>query len=92
MLNKGGIYVTTLPRPKVFLHKLFQAFSGGRKVKTLLRKHSAADMNLIAKWIERGELRVHIDKVFALKQAAEAHAYAEKGHTKGKNIIQIRVL
>ncbi|QQS51228.1 MAG: NADP-dependent oxidoreductase [Bacteroidota bacterium] len=89
LLKPNGVYVTTLPRPKVFFHKLFQAFNGGKKVKTLLRKHSAADMDQIARWIEEKKLRLHIEKVFSLEQTADAHAYAEKGRTQGKNIIQI---
>ncbi|MBN1116622.1 MAG: NAD(P)-dependent alcohol dehydrogenase [Bacteroidales bacterium] len=89
VLNKKGIYISTLPRPKIVLHKLLQVFTKGKKVKTLLRKHSYSDMQLLAKWIKEGKLKVEIDKVFSLKNIADAHRYAELEHTKGKNIIEI---
>lgn len=40
-----------------------------------------------AEWIDRGELRIHVDKVLPLQQAAEAHALIEAGHTQGKIVL-----
>jgi NADPH:quinone reductase-like Zn-dependent oxidoreductase len=88
-LNPEGIYVTTLPRPKVLLHKLIQPFTKGKKVKTLLRKHNAKDLSKIATWISEGKLNINIDKLFSIEDADKAHAYAETGRTRGKNIITI---
>lgn len=89
VLNRGGVYVTTLPRPKILFHKLMQPFTDGKKVKTLLRKHSFTDMQLLANWVSEGKLKPHIDRTFGLDEIAEAHQYAELGHTIGKNIIRI---
>jgi 2-desacetyl-2-hydroxyethyl bacteriochlorophyllide A dehydrogenase len=89
LLNKGGTYINTLPRPKIIAHKFFQIFSGGKKVKTLLRKHSNEDLKQIADLIQIGKLKVAIDKTFKLEDIALAHTYAQKGHTIGKNVIEI---
>lgn len=90
LLKPGGVYVTTLPRPIVLFHKLFQPFSNGKKVKTILRKQNPADLDLIASWIEEGKLKINIDKSFPLDEISSAHAYAEKGRTRGKNVVIIQ--
>ncbi|MCF8372636.1 MAG: NAD(P)-dependent alcohol dehydrogenase [Bacteroidales bacterium] len=90
LLKPGGIYVTTLPRPIVLFHKLFQPFSNGKKVKTILRKQNSTDLELIASWIEEGKLKINIDKRFPLDEISDAHAYAEKGRTCGKNVVLIQ--
>ena len=89
LLNPGGVYINTLPRPKILVHKLYQLFSNGKKVKTLLMKHDNSDLDKIAQWITEGKLKISIDKTFQLEQITEAHEYAQKGHNKGKNIIVI---
>lgn len=42
-----------------------------------------------AKLIEQGLLKVHVDQVLPLDQAAEAHRRIEAGHTHGKIVLQI---
>ncbi len=88
LLNPGGVYINTLPRPKILIHKLAQLFSKGKRVKTLLMKHDPDDLEIIAEWLRNGKLKVQIDQVFSFENIASAHEYAEKGHTKGKNIIK----
>ncbi len=90
VLKPGGIYITTLPRLKVLIHKLLQPFTGGKKVKTLLRKHSSSDMQLLAKWLQEKKLIIEIDKTFRLDEIILAHQYAEEGHSKGKNVILVQ--
>jgi len=90
MLHKNGIYISTLPRPKILIHKLLQPFSNGKKVKTLLRKHVSADLTQLAQWVDDDKLKVHIDKSFKLNDITKAHTYAETGRTTGKNIVVIQ--
>ena len=40
-------------------------------------------------WIRAGKLNVRIDRVFELKDTAQAHAYLEGRNTKGKVLIAI---
>ncbi len=89
LLNPNGIYITTLPRPKILIHKFHQIFSKGKKVRTLLMKHSSSDLELLTKWISENRLKISIDKFFTLEEIADAHEYAQQGHTKGKNVITI---
>ncbi|MEA3444899.1 MAG: NAD(P)-dependent alcohol dehydrogenase, partial [Bacteroidota bacterium] len=89
LLKPGGIYISTLPRPKILFHKLFQVFSNGKKVKTILRKQNTKDINLIAKWIDEGKLNIEIDKTFQLEDVGKAHEYSETGRSKGKVVIEV---
>ncbi|MCG8410166.1 MAG: NADP-dependent oxidoreductase [Bacteroidales bacterium] len=89
VLNPKGIYVNTLPRPKILLHKLVQLFTKSKKAKTLLMKHSSSDLEIISEWINNKKLTVKIDKIFNLDDIVAAHDYAQKGHSKGKNIVII---
>jgi NADPH:quinone reductase-like Zn-dependent oxidoreductase len=88
LLKPKGVYINTLPRPKIIIHKLFQLISG-KKVKTLLMKHRQDDLKLITQWIEQGKMKPYINNVYELSAISEAHRYAQKGHSKGKNVIRI---
>ncbi|MHB1170943.1 MAG: NADP-dependent oxidoreductase [Lacisediminihabitans sp.] len=44
---------------------------------------------IIARLLDSGDLRVHIDKVYELEQAAQAHAVVEAGHTRGKIVLKV---
>jgi NADPH2:quinone reductase len=43
--------------------------------------------NDLFQWMKAGELRVRVDKTFALADAAEAHRYLENRQTKGKVLL-----
>lgn len=89
LLNPGGVYINTLPRPKILIHKILQLFTKGKQAKTLLMKHSRDDLKIISKWIKEEKLKISLDKTFLLTQINEAHEYAQQGHNKGKNIVVI---
>lgn len=87
LLNPGGRYVNTLPRPKILWHKVLQLFTRGKKARTLLMKHNHKDLQQIVDWVVEGKLHVTIDKKFQLDEIRTAHEYAQQGHSHGKNII-----
>lgn len=92
ILKPNGIYINleyinTIKKMPVYFFQ--QLFSKGKKVKSLLMKHSAKDLEIISNWIKGGRLKVHIDEEFSLKNISAAHDYAQNGHNKGKNVIVI---
>lgn len=92
LLKKDGLYLNLNyidSIKKAPINKLHQIFSGRKKAKSLLMKHNSEDLNVVKEWIEMGKIKVHIDKEFDLINIKAAHEYAEKGHSKGKNIIKI---
>jgi NADPH:quinone reductase-like Zn-dependent oxidoreductase len=43
----------------------------------------------IAKLLDSGDIRVHVDRVFALDQIAAANRALEEGHTRGKIVLRV---
>lgn len=91
LLNPGGVYINTLPRPKILIHKILQWFTQGKKAKTLLMKHNEHDLQQIKQWIEANKIKVTIDRSFKLDEISAAHAFAQQGHSKGKNVVLINI-
>jgi NADPH:quinone reductase-like Zn-dependent oxidoreductase len=48
-----------------------------------------ATLSVISRLIASGDVRVHIDQVFDLEDAAEAHRSIEEGHTRGKLVLKV---
>jgi len=44
---------------------------------------------IVSRLLESGDLRVYIDRVFELDEAAEAHRLLEQGHTRGKLVLSV---
>ncbi|MCK5171557.1 MAG: NADP-dependent oxidoreductase, partial [Bacteroidales bacterium] len=89
ILKSGGVYLNLeyiKSLKKMPVNLIFQLFSKGKRAKSLLMKHNSSDIELVAKWISDGSLKVSIDEVFNLKNVVAAHDYAQKGHNKGKNV------
>jgi NADPH:quinone reductase-like Zn-dependent oxidoreductase len=88
VLNRGGRYITTLPRPKILIHFLVSLFTG-KKVNSLLMVSRGDELEYVNQLIKNEKFRVHIDTIFPLEKISEAHQYAEEGHTEGKVVIVI---
>jgi NADPH:quinone reductase-like Zn-dependent oxidoreductase len=48
---------------------------------------SGSDLAQLAELIERERLKVIVDKTYPFAQIAEALAYVESGHAKGKVVV-----
>jgi NADPH:quinone reductase-like Zn-dependent oxidoreductase len=48
-----------------------------------------ATLAVISRLLDSGDVRVHVDRVFALEDAAEAHRAIEAGHTRGKIVLRV---
>ncbi|GIT80787.1 NADPH:quinone reductase [Leifsonia sp. LS1] len=46
-------------------------------------------LSVIARLLEAGNVRVHVDEIFALDQIADAHRAVEGGHTRGKVVVKV---
>jgi NADPH:quinone reductase-like Zn-dependent oxidoreductase len=66
-----------------------EAESAGMRATTFKMSPDAACLAVISRLIDSGDLSVHIDEVFPLDRAAEAHAVLEGGHVRGKIVLQV---
>ncbi len=91
MLNRRGVYVTTVPSPAAFLSLgLSLLWPFGQKVRVSLVRSRRADLELFARWAEEGKLKVVLDLKRPLEEAAEAHDYMRTFRSRGKNVLLVR--
>jgi len=50
---------------------------------------SGEQMRALARLFDTGQLKVHLDGVFPLKDAAQAHKLSEGGHVRGKLVLEV---
>jgi NADPH:quinone reductase-like Zn-dependent oxidoreductase len=87
-LRPAGVYVTTEPGPRNFLSRV-ATVPAQRKARVVLVKPSGEDLSLLKQLFEAGRLRVVLDSVYPLEEAAEAHAHGEAGHARGKIVLRV---
>lgn len=83
-VKAGGRLLSIVQRPE-------QQSLDAKRAKALYHfvEPNSLQLEHIAKLIDSGKLRTTVSRVFKLKDAREAHDEIEKGHTKGKMVIEI---
>ena len=66
-----------------------EAAAAGMRATTYKVAPDASTLAVIARLIDSGDVRVHVDRTYPLASAAEAHRELEAGHTRGKLVLQI---
>lgn len=65
--------------------------TGSRKIGLMgAAQPNKKDLNIIKEYLETGKLKAVIDRKYPLERTAEAIAYLEEGHARGKVIITIQ--
>lgn len=57
--------------------------------KHILMHSSGKDMQAIARMLQEGTMKVHVDKTFSFEQIPQAHKQMEQGKNKGKIVITL---
>ncbi|MBI3596864.1 MAG: NAD(P)-dependent alcohol dehydrogenase [Nitrospirae bacterium] len=89
VLNPKGVYITTLPSLAMIFPILTTPIIGGKQARLVNVRARASDLGILTEWIEAGKIRPRIDKTFPLSKTAEAQAYSETGHARGKIVIKV---
>lgn len=87
-LVPGGRFASLLPSPSVISRSWFNPFTS-RRVRPVMLKSNAADLQWLDGLFERGALRVIIDSRFPLSKLGDAWARSESGRATGKIVIDI---
>ena len=61
----------------------------GPRFAGVMTKERSQDLTFLARLLDDGDLRVPLDRVFALSDIVEAHRYAEGGTVRGKVVVEI---
>ncbi|MFE0178413.1 NADP-dependent oxidoreductase [Streptomyces sp. NPDC059002] len=86
-LRRGGTLVSLLPPDDTFPAR--QAEEAGVRAVFMLVEPDHHGLREITALVESGRLRVLVDAVFPLEQAARAHELGEKGRTTGKIVLTV---
>jgi NADPH:quinone reductase-like Zn-dependent oxidoreductase len=68
---------------------LDDAAAAGMRATSYKVAPDGSTLAVISRLIASGDLRVHVDEVFDLADAADAHRSVEKGHTRGKVVLRV---
>lgn len=85
MLKKGGVLVSILEP----FSRLKAAFRGVRAHFVFVQPN-AKQLAELASLIDSGKLKPAVETVLPLAEARQAHAVSQRGHTRGKLVLQAR--
>lgn len=84
LLKKGGVLISTLTDPS----QETAAKYGVRAARYTVQA-DGSELHEIARLIEAGKVTPHVQKTYSLKEAAEALAAVEGGHSEGKTVLVV---
>ncbi|MFC5662623.1 NADP-dependent oxidoreductase [Kitasatospora misakiensis] len=86
-LRPGGTLISILPPDDTFPAE--EAEAAGVRAVFMLVEPDHAGLRAITSLVESGALRVIVDEVFPLEEAARAHTLGETGRTTGKIVLSV---
>lgn len=87
-LRRGGRYCTTIPSLSNILRTI-GARVGLHRASLVIVRSNRADLEQLTGWVDTGELRPVVDRVFRLEDSAEAHRYMETRRSRGKVVFEV---
>ncbi|MEH0154442.1 NAD(P)-dependent alcohol dehydrogenase [Limibacter armeniacum] len=85
ILSENGTYIGTTPSPTLIFDIM-----RGRQAKFVAVKPNTIALSEMIALMEKGLLKVHVDKVFDMDNIVEAHKQMEQSRTRGKLIIKVK--
>ncbi|MDH5681108.1 MAG: NAD(P)-dependent alcohol dehydrogenase [Spirochaetota bacterium] len=91
VLKSDGVYLTTNPGLGVMFQIIWTSIFGGKKIKWIASglKAKSSDLCYLKELFESGHIKPVVDKIYKMRQIAEAHEYVETGHKKGSAVITL---
>ncbi len=85
VLKKGGILVSLAGRPDEALAQKSGITAMGQMTST-----DTKHLDRLAALVDKGQIRIHVDKIFAIDRAREAFVHAEQNHPRGKVVLTMK--
>lgn len=86
-LGRRGIFVTTVPRFATIGSEILARIGVNKRGRLVQVQSNAADLGRIAQWMAEGLVKPHIEAVYPVERAADAHRHIESKHTVGKVVL-----
>ena len=83
VLKKGGFLVSLVAPPSPELAEQY-----GVKAEMIQSGPNSELLEELAKFVENGKVKAHIEKIFPLSEIKEAHKLSESGHARGKIVLE----
>lgn len=90
-LKENGCYLMANTSPVNMLRGLLVSWRSSKKMVFEMAPDRGEGLDYLAGLISEGKIKPVIDRQYRLEQAAEAHAYVEKGFKKGNVILLVSV-
>ncbi|MFN5911255.1 MAG: NADP-dependent oxidoreductase [Bacteroidota bacterium] len=87
-MKKGATMITTMPNNGFLFYKPLSWFSG-KKLCFIMIHSDRKDLQMMIDLYESGQLRVNVEHVFSLNEAAAAMDKSEFGRVRGKVVIKV---
>lgn len=84
VIKPGGVLVSIAGLPEADVLSRYDV-----RVEQFLVRPEANQLAEIARLIDAGVVKPHVDAVFPLAEASQAHARGELGHTRGKIVLSV---
>ena len=96
-LSQSGTYISSVLKLPLLFQMLWTSKFGSKRARfsatgLLPPTRLRAMLGVLVKLLEKEQLKVVIDRYYALEEATEAHRYVDKGHKKGNVVLTIDAL
>lgn len=83
-LGRSGIYVSTVPKLATIGAEFLGRIGVNRHSRLVQVRSNSADLRQFQEWIAAGLVKPHVENVYPVEQAADAHRHIESKRTVGK--------
>lgn len=88
-LGPKGVFISTVPKGITLYGELLARIGLNRRSRLVQVKSLKSDLIQLGGWIESGQLKPHVEKIYPVREAKAAHRHIEGKHTTGKIVLEI---